>query len=76
MTGDKTVLVKQLKAILNRVQEVMVTPELRIHAISDDIVKPPDQPFVKVPGDHFTLYTYPETVYQPIVSFLNHVTKG
>jgi hypothetical protein len=42
----------------------------RIHARADAVVKIPDEPFHEVPGDHFSLYTYPEEVYRPIVEFL------
>ncbi|MDQ6813210.1 MAG: alpha/beta hydrolase [Bacteroidota bacterium] len=72
MTGDKTTLVKQLKVIYNPLKEhVAVIPNLRIHSKTDHIVGPPDEAFEKVPGDHFTLYTHPETVYPLIQKFLN-----
>lgn len=70
--GNKETVVKQLKVIFHPEKvPVTVTADLRIHAKADHIVKPPDQNFHPVPGDHFTLYTYPETVYEPILKFLN-----
>lgn len=70
-TGDKQIVAKQLMIVFNPLQQpITVYPELRIHAKTDHIIKYPDEPFVEVPGDHFSLYTYPETVYKPIVEFL------
>ncbi|HKG67596.1 MAG TPA: alpha/beta hydrolase [Segetibacter sp.] len=70
-TGNKEIVAKQLQIIFNPVKELITTsPDFRIHSKSDHIVKFPDQAFYKVPGDHFTLYIYPETVYKPIVEFL------
>ena len=37
-------------------------PELRIHSLADNVVLPPDEPFVEIPGDHFAHYYYPELV--------------
>lgn len=69
--GNKEIAAKQLIIILNPVKEpITISVDCRIHAKADRIVKYPDQPFHAVPGDHFTLYTYPETVYKPIVEFL------
>ncbi|MCW3107307.1 MAG: hypothetical protein JWQ09_1813 [Segetibacter sp.] len=70
-TGNKEIVAKQLMIVYNPVEQaVTAIPELRIHAKTDKIVRPPDQPYSEVPGDHFTLYTYPETVYKPITAFL------
>lgn len=70
-TGDKILVTKQLKVVYNPVsQPVIQVPDLRIHSKKDFIVEPPDEPFIEVPGDHFTLYTYPETVAAAIVSFI------
>ena len=69
--GDKTIVAKQLMIIFNPVEKTFpVAVNFRIHAKKDCIVKPPDQQFRVVPGDHFSLYTYPETVYKPIAEFL------
>lgn len=70
--GDKEIVAKQLMIIFNPVEEIIIaSPDFRIHSKADPIVKFPDQAFYEVAGDHFTLYTYPETVYKPIVEFLN-----
>lgn len=69
--GNKEIAAKQLMVIFNPVKETAaVTPDLRIHAKADRIIRYPDQAFHEVPGDHFTLFTYPDTVYKPIVDFL------
>jgi hypothetical protein len=51
-------------------EKITVTPDLRIHARKDLVIRPPRQPFHEVVGDHFTLCTHPELVYQPIVALL------
>lgn len=69
--GNKEIVAKQLMIIFNPVKEtITVTPNLRIHAKADHIVKYPEEPFEEVPGDHFTLFVYPERVYKPISEFL------
>jgi len=71
MHGNKENVINQLRLILTPVPEkVTVIPDLRIHALEDSIVRPPREPYYEVPGDHFTLYTQPQTVYDPIVAFL------
>jgi hypothetical protein len=69
--GNRENVVNQLRLIFNPVGEaVTAEPDLRIHARADTIIRYPDGPIVEVPGDHFTLFTHPEKVYQPIVAFL------
>jgi hypothetical protein len=68
--SDKQIVSKQLRVVFNHDQPVTVTPDVRIHALADRIVRYPDERFVKVPGDHFALYTYAEEVYKPIEKFL------
>ena len=71
MAGNKENIINQLRLIFTPVPErPIVQPDLRIHALADPLVRPPREPFVEVPGDHFTLYTYPEAVYEPISNFL------
>lgn len=75
-TGNKKIAAKQLMVIFNSVKEaVTVTADLRIHAKGDRIVNSPDQDFYAVPGDHFSVYTYPEAVYKPIVEFLKRINS-
>lgn len=45
----------QLSVLFAPVPPLTVTPDLRIHAKADNIVKPPDEPYTIVPGDHFCL---------------------
>lgn len=70
--GSKNNVVNQLRVIFNPVNEkILVSPDLRIHARADIIIRFPDEPTIEVPGDHFSLYIYPEKVYQPILDFLS-----
>ena len=69
--GDKLIVAKQLMIIFNHPKEpITVMPDLRVHAKNDHIIQPPTEHYVLVPGDHFSLYTYPETVYSAINAFL------
>lgn len=59
--------INQLKVILTPIRfEDPVAPDLRIHALKDRVILPPDDPFEEVPGDHFSLVTHPEEVLKPI----------
>ena len=69
-TAPKIAAIKQLKLIFEPLDTIQAVPELRIHALKDPIVKPPDEPFYQVPGDHYTLVTHPETVIAPILQLL------
>ncbi|HZY35034.1 MAG TPA: alpha/beta hydrolase [Mucilaginibacter sp.] len=72
--GSKNNVINQLRLILTSVPEILtVKPDLRIHARADLVVRPPTEPFLEVPGDHFTLYTHPEAVYEPINTFLKQL---
>ena len=69
--GNKENAINQLRLILTPVPEqVTIEPDLRIHARKDIVIRPPREPFHLVSGDHFTLYTSPQEVYEPIVAFL------
>jgi pimeloyl-ACP methyl ester carboxylesterase len=69
--GNKENIINQLRLILSPISEKLtVIPDLRIHARADLVVRIPREPFHEVPGDHFTLQTNPETVYEPILAFL------
>jgi hypothetical protein len=71
-TGDKRIINKQLKVIVNDVStQITVEPDVRIHAVDDPIIDHPAEPFIKVPGDHFSLYTHPEKVAKPINELLS-----
>ncbi|MGI4864247.1 MAG: alpha/beta fold hydrolase [Janthinobacterium lividum] len=53
---------RQLQVLFAPVPPLAVQPELRIHALADNVVRPPDEPFVMIPGDHFAHYYHPELV--------------
>jgi pimeloyl-ACP methyl ester carboxylesterase len=75
--GNKENVINQMRLILTPIAEkITVTPDLRIHALKDVVVRPPREPFHEVLGDHFTLYTHPEAVFEPILAFLNKNTEG
>lgn len=57
---------RQLQVLFAPVPPLLVQPELRVHALADDVVRPPDEPFVVIPGDHFAHYYYPELVAEAI----------
>jgi hypothetical protein len=67
---DRSTVIKKLKIIIQPATPLSVSPDLRLHSWQDPIVRPPDEAFVTTPGDHFALYTIPESVYQPIQDFL------
>ncbi len=71
ISGNKENVVNQLRLIFSPISEkITVQPDLRIHARGDMVVRVPREPFHEVPGDHFTLYTHPETVYEPVIALL------
>ena len=75
--GNKQNVINQLRLILTPTTErPTVQPDLRIHARADLVVRPPREPFLEVPGDHFTLYTDPEAVYEPINTFLKQLSPN
>jgi pimeloyl-ACP methyl ester carboxylesterase len=57
---------QQQQTLFAPVTRLTVQPDLRIHARHDNIVAPPDEPYVEVPGDHFSLVFHPERVAEPI----------
>jgi len=74
IAADRTCLTNQLKLVLGRAKEtVEVVPDLRIHAKKDKVIRYPDESFHEVPGDHFTLHTYPIEVATPIQKFLSTI---
>lgn len=69
--SNKENTINQLRLILTPVPEqVTAKPDLRIHARKDIVIRPPREHFHLVSGDHFTLYTSPQEVYEPINAFL------
>ena len=53
---------RQLQVLFAPVPPLAIQPELRVHARADNVVRPPDEPFLEIPGDHFAHYYYPELV--------------
>lgn len=62
---------QQIQTLFAKVPPLTVQPNLRIHARRDTIVGIPDEAFVEVPGDHFSLFFHPELVAAPIRTLLN-----
>ena len=62
---------RQLQVLFAPVPPLAVSPELRIHALADNVVLPPDEPFVEIPGDHFAHYYYPDLVAAAIGGIMN-----
>ena len=44
---------------------------LRIHALDDAIIRPPDQEFIQVNGGHFSLLFHPEEVFNGMQTWLD-----
>jgi pimeloyl-ACP methyl ester carboxylesterase len=66
-------VLNQLQVILTPVQWASPqAPDLRIHAQADTIVRPPDEPFAEVPGDHFCLVTEAEPIAAAVSRVLAH----
>ena len=53
---------RQLQVLFAPVPPLAGQPELRLHALADDVVRPPDEPYVAIPGDHFAHYYHPGLV--------------
>jgi pimeloyl-ACP methyl ester carboxylesterase len=62
---------RQLQVLFASVPPLGVVPELRVHALADNVVRPPDEPFLEIPGDHFAHYYYPELVAAAIKPLLS-----
>jgi triacylglycerol esterase/lipase EstA (alpha/beta hydrolase family) len=63
---DKTILYQQCLVLFAKVKPLTITPDLRVHARKDNIVGFPDEGFVEVSGDHFSLIYYPQEVISAI----------
>jgi len=51
---------QQLRVLFAPVPPLTTEPALRLHARGDTVVRPPDEPYVELPGDHFAHYFYPQ----------------
>ncbi len=64
---DRKCLFQQLQVLFVKVPPLTITPDLRVHARKDNIVRFPDEPFVEVSGDHFSLVYYPNQVCEAVL---------
>jgi hypothetical protein len=64
---DKSCLYQQFQILMRPVKPLTITPDLRIHTLKDNIVRPPDEPFFAIAGDHFCLVYYPQEVAKAIL---------
>lgn len=67
---DKTILYQQFQILFAKVKPLSVAPELRVHARKDNIVRYPDEEFVEVLGDHFSLIYHAKQVITAIQKVL------
>ncbi len=67
---DKKILFQQSQILFTKVKPLTITPELRIHARRDNIVAFPDEDFVEVSGDHFSLIYHTQQVVNAIQKVL------
>ncbi|WP_375419488.1 alpha/beta fold hydrolase [uncultured Hymenobacter sp.] len=61
---------QQLLVLFAPAPPLTITPELRLHARRDNIIRPPDEPYVELPGDHFAHYYYPQAAAEAIARVL------
>jgi hypothetical protein len=63
---DKKCLLQQTQVLFAKVSPLTITPDIRIHARKDNIVAFPDEDFIEVSGDHFSLIFHSEEVCKAI----------
>ncbi|MBO0932166.1 alpha/beta hydrolase [Fibrella aquatilis] len=68
---DPAYLMWQYELIFNAVPPLTVLPDLRIHARHDIVIAPPDQPYVRVSGNHQIHANNPHDVARAISEFLS-----
>jgi len=61
---------QQLQVLFAPAPPLTVQPDLRIHARRDNVIRPPDEPFVEIPGDHFAHVFYPQQAAEAILQVL------
>jgi hypothetical protein len=67
---NKKVLFQQSQILFEKVKPLTIIPDLRVHARKDNIVSFPDEDFVEVPGDHFSLIYHTQQVVNAIQKVL------
>ena len=65
---DKKCLFQQSQVLFAQAPPLTITPDLRVHARKDNIVAFPNEPFVEVSGDHFSLIYHTKEVCEAILS--------
>jgi len=74
INGNRNCVVNQFRLAFDPAREnVTESPDLRIHAKKDYIVRYPNETFDEVSGDHFSLLTHPAEVVKSIKSFLTTI---
>lgn len=53
---------QQLQVLFAKASPLTVAPDLRIHTRRDSIIARPDEAFIEVPGDHFSLVFHSDKV--------------
>lgn len=66
---------QQLLVLFAPVPPLSTAPDLRLHARADTVVRPPDEPYVELPGDHFAHYFYPQLAAEAIRGIKNNKLK-
>ena len=70
--GNKNNVINQLTVALTPVKtKLNVEPDLRIHSKDDLIIRPQKEPYVQIPGDHFSILTHPVEAARAINTFIN-----
>ncbi|MEZ0538253.1 alpha/beta fold hydrolase [Fibrella arboris] len=67
---------QQLRVLLAPFPIPPATPDVRIHTPPDNVLRYPDEPYHKTPGDHFNLVFHPEAVAAPILAWLAGLRQG
>ena len=67
---NKRILYQQSQILFAKVKPLTTTPDLRVHARKDNIVKFPDEDFIEVSGDHFSLIFHTQQVVNAIQKVL------
>ena len=70
MKMDKKVLYQQTQILFVKSKPLTISPDLRVHARKDNIVRFPEEEFVEVSGDHFSLIYHTEQVIKALQTVL------
>jgi pimeloyl-ACP methyl ester carboxylesterase len=68
---SRAALYQQLQILFAPAPPLTVEPDLRLHARHDHIIRPPQEPFIEISGDHFGHYYYPQQVLAAIRPLLD-----